>query len=198
MYIRTLTRYKDGRNEGVDRQNSYLMGSKTAPVCKGTQQAPVNSPDFPRLKAAPGDRVVAFHTENGHVSLPMSKLAKSGITYWFGTTDPNANHTLDDVLKWKDAGLEENGPGQYLDAATYDDGVCAEPNNGPISAQRGVGPTGPNKPCKDAGFDVPKGLKPGSIFTAYWVWDFSEHFGPDPNAFEASPDSSFPPMEPIL
>lgn len=131
--------------------------------------------------------MVAFHTENGHVSLPATSSSKSGRTYWFGTTNQQKIPTLGDVLKWKDAGVEEDGPGQYMGASTYDDGKCAEPNRSPISAQRGVGPTGVGKPCKDSGFDIPKGLKPGTILTVYWVWDFSEHFGPNPNFFEVRP-----------
>lgn len=163
------------------------MSSTRVPICKLNQQSPKNSVSFPRLKAAPGDRVVAFHTENGHVSLPATSSSKSGRTYWFGTTNQLKMPTLGDVLKWKDAGVEEDGPGQYMGASTYDDGKCAEPNRSPISAQRGVGPTGVGKACKDSGFDIPKGLKPGTIFTVYWVWDFSEHFGPNPNFFEVRP-----------
>lgn len=128
--------------------------------------------------------MVAFHTENGHVSLPATSTSKSGRTYWFGTTDQQTIPTLGDVLKWKDAGVEKDGPGQYMGASTYDDGKCAEPNQSPISALRGVGPNGVGKACKDSGFDIPKGLKPGVIFTVYWVWDFSEHFGLNPNFFE--------------
>lgn len=181
-----LTLYEDGRDKEVDTHNSYLMSSTRVPVCKLNQQSPKNSVSFPRLKAAPGDRVVAFHTENGHVSLPATSSSKSGVTYWFGTTNQQKVPTLGDVLEWRDAGEEEDGPGQYLGASTYDDGKCAEPNQSPISAQRGVGPRGVGKACKDSGFDIPKGLKPGTIFTVYWVWDFSEHFGLNPNFFEVS------------
>lgn len=179
-----------GKDDNVDIHNAYVMHSPETPVCKATQQAAINLKSWPRLKAAPGDKVVAYHYENGHVSTPET-AGNSGRTYWFGTTKQDAKHTLGDVLKWIDDGEEQGGPGRYLAASLYDDQKCAEANPSPISAERGIGPGGVNKPCKDIGFVVPAELKPGSVYTVYWVWDYSQHWRPKPDVFEVGKIPSF-------
>lgn len=182
-----LTYYKVGREGDTDKRYSYLIRNGASVVCKpDTQQTPMNLPGYPRLRAAPGDRVVAYHTENGHVSKPMHDDSKSGLTYWFGTTNQQTNFIMDDVLKVRDDGIGSDGQVQYLGASPYDDGKCSEGNSGSFSAARGVKP-GENRPCMDAGFVIPNGLRPGSVFTVIWLWDFSMNTGKP--LWEVSPKS---------
>jgi hypothetical protein len=145
------------------------------PVCKDNQRYPVNNPDYPRLKARPGAQVTSSHFENGHVTLPQVADGFSGFTYWLGTRSPDPT-TFGEVVAWTADGKGGNGQGSLIGVNHYDDGACAESNNTPLSAQRGVGVGKDNKACKGY-FVLPADLKPGDTYTVYWVWDFSWHFG---------------------
>ena len=57
----------------------------------------------------------------------------------------------------------------------FDDGACVEDNGTPEALKRKA--AGGGGPCK-SNFKLPENLQPGSVYTVYWVWDFSLHFGP--------------------
>jgi hypothetical protein len=170
--------YPAGRDSQVDVHNTYQPTQRSSLVCKPPSQSnpTVQLAKFPRLQAPPGARILARHTENGHVSKPDASDAFSGYTYWYGTSSPSPRHTLQNALDWTSDGKGGRGDGIFLGRGTYDDGKCAEPNDTPISKARGVGSRGKMKDCIDS-FKLPEGLKPGTTYTVYWVWDFSGHFG---------------------
>jgi hypothetical protein len=159
----------------IDATASYRITQPglTAPICAPFQQTfnQYSNPLYPQLIAAPGDYVQGIYLENGHVTLLQTPESKSGTVYWFGTTVDSPSRTLADVMAWKQGG---NKQGVMLSSATpFDDGLCAEDNGSPIAlARKAKGGTGP---CKSA-FKIPENLKDGSIYTVYWVWDFSKHF----------------------
>lgn len=140
------------------------------------------NPNKPMLSAAPGSLVQALYTENGHISLPNSPKQKSGTIYWYGTKSPKDNEKLADIRSWTENGQGGDKRGVLLGKPSdFDDGVCVEQNPSAISRTRVA--AGGGGSCKSV-FKVPEGLKDGDIYTVYWVWDFSEHFGEqaDPNA----------------
>ncbi|PWW77226.1 hypothetical protein C7212DRAFT_343059 [Tuber magnatum] len=55
----------------------------------------------------------------------------------------------------------------FLAVAPFDDGICIEANETPISKGRG----GLNIPCHSA-FTIPWDVQPSSIYTVYWIWDY--------------------------
>ncbi|KAA8913376.1 hypothetical protein FN846DRAFT_130032 [Sphaerosporella brunnea] len=162
----------------IDATASYRLLDLNQPVCADFQQVvnQIGMPEYPQLNASAGDFVQGTYTENGHISLPASPTAKSGMTYWFGTTNPNGKATLKDILAWKDGNSSE---GALLSTAPFDDGVCVEVNPSEISKERVAANGGvPPGPCKST-FKIPETVAPDSVYTVYWVWDFSGKLGND-------------------
>lgn len=142
------------------------------------------NPNKPMLNAAPGSLVQANYTENGHISKPNSDKQKSGTIYWYGTKNPKDDERFADIREWTEDGKGGDKRGKLLSKSSdFDDGVCVELNDSPIAKKRVA--AGGGGACKSI-FKVPEDLKDGDIYTVYWVWDFSEHFGEqaDPNAPE--------------
>ncbi|KAH0614056.1 uncharacterized protein H6S33_005942 [Morchella sextelata] len=158
----------------ADLHHVNLMESNKSLICNQFQRDAVNLPATPRLKASPGDTVIGWHRENGHTTDPVYS-GKAGKTYWYGTSQPSKQTTLGDVKTW----TRDGGPkGALVGTSKFDDGECAEPNHTKISKDRGVGVYGKNKNCRDSGFVVPKYLKAGTTYSLYWVWDYSDKYGP--------------------
>lgn len=162
----------------VDSSAVYLIGGPKLDVniCRPSQRQPVNTAKFPRLSAAPGDFVMGTYLENGHISLQPSASSTSGTTYWYATTQPKPDETLSNVRNWTTDGRGGDARGRLLAQAPFDDGTCVEPNSTPIAAQRKA--SGGGGACKSV-FKVPETAVPGTVLTVYWVWDFSNHFGPE-------------------
>lgn len=163
----------------VDSTSSYLVPSVDGPACANFQQTYSSNPNplYPQLTAAPGDFIEGTYSDNGHVTKPPTPESESGIVYWYGTTDGSTVPSLSEVIQWTADGKGGSGKGRLLSGpANYDDGVCAEGNGSPIAQQRHA-PPGPGILCKDS-FTLPEDLKDGSVYTVFWVWDFSLHFGP--------------------
>ena len=137
-----------------------------------------NQPGFPRLRASRKQTVAGYYLENGHTSLPPSATAFTGLTYWFGTSDPDPKLPLREVRAWTADGQGGNKKGRLLKTSPFDDGRCTQPNDSPVSKQRGVGKDGIERPCRSE-FVIPENLNVGDVYTVYWVWDFSWHFGRD-------------------
>lgn len=140
------------------------------------------NPNKPMLNAAPGSLVQANYTENGHISKPNSDKQKSGTIYWYGTKEPKDDEKFVDIREWTENGQGGDKRGKLLGKPSdFDDGVCVESNDSLISKARVA--AGGGGACKSI-FKLPEDLKDGDIYTVYWVWDFSEHFGQqaDPNA----------------
>ncbi|PWW77238.1 hypothetical protein C7212DRAFT_362861 [Tuber magnatum] len=78
--------------------------------------------------------------------------------------NPAQCDTLYGVMEW---GAQEGQRGEILAVAPFDDGICSEANETPISKGRG----GLNIPCHSA-FTIPWDVQSGSIYTVYWIWDY--------------------------
>ncbi|KAG0124881.1 hypothetical protein HOY82DRAFT_493578, partial [Tuber indicum] len=148
--------------------NRILDITLETPICRDTQLMQFQGLGFSRLAAAAGSRVRASYTENGHISRPRATntTGNSGMTFWYGTSSPSQCDTLYEVMGW---GPTEGQRGRLLTIAPFDDGVCTEANGTPISHRRG----GMNIPCNSE-FTVPADVKPGSTYTVYWIWDYSD------------------------
>ncbi|PWW72043.1 hypothetical protein C7212DRAFT_366834 [Tuber magnatum] len=162
-YIRNYTGHLDDY-----AMNKILDITLGTPVCRGAQLTQVQGLGFPRLAAQAGSRVRASYTENGHISKPRTgdPIGDSGMTFWYGTKDPAQCDTLYGVMEW---GAHEGQRGELLVVAPFDDGICTEANETPISKGRG----GSNIPCHSA-FTILWDVQPGSIYTVYWIWDYSD------------------------
>ncbi|KAG0635317.1 hypothetical protein HOY80DRAFT_982537 [Tuber brumale] len=164
----------------VDATAVYLI---TAPnldsnICRPSQQQnpTTNTPKFPRLSASPGDFIQGTYLENGHISKPEAPDGTPGTIFWFGTTNAKPDDTLANVKQWSVDGKGGDGRGRLLaNPSNFDDGKCFEPNDSPIAKQRKA--SGGGGACKSV-FKLPEDAKVGSTFTVYWVWDYSNHFGP--------------------
>lgn len=143
---------------------------------------------YPRMKVAPGSALALRRLENGHVSLPQNQPGKApygGTTYVFGTSSPSSTELITDVLSWNTDGTSGDSRGRLIAATNYDDGRCRQLNGGAISKQRAAefpNPI-PGQPGTNAEIwcetDVilPSDLQPGSVYTAYWVWDWKTEAG---------------------
>ena len=139
------------------------------------------NPKLPMLEAAPGDKVSILHLENGHVTLPQNQANKPlnrGTVYLYGTAQPKDQEKLFDVhLLWNQDGSGGDKRGQLLATRNYDDGQCFQDNSQPIAQERvnklaadGASLTKELK-CQSA-ITIPKDLKPGTVYTVYWYWDW--------------------------
>lgn len=162
------------------------------PACRvGQKTRNDQASGFPRLNAAPGSTVQASYTENGHITFVPPEQASPGTIYWYGTATPKDDEILDNVTKWNKAGTGGDKRGRLLGTTDFDDGKCVEnfdpkavipqgkPQKGvPSRTAEGVrrNNAGQAGPCKSQ-FEIPKDVKVGSVYTVYWVWDYSEHFG---------------------
>ncbi|KAL7943215.1 hypothetical protein V8C42DRAFT_347185 [Trichoderma barbatum] len=158
------------------------------------------NPQFPMLEAAPGDHIAIIHLENGHTTLPQNQPKKPenrGTVFLYGTSQPKENERLFDVhLVWNKKGTGGDGRGVLLATRNYDDGQCYQPNSGSISNERStkLAPEGANHDMElgcQSTLQLPSDLKPGSIYTIYWYWDW-----PDLNAdhidFKATTNGIYP------
>ncbi|KAK4084530.1 uncharacterized protein Triagg1_1010 [Trichoderma aggressivum f. europaeum] len=158
------------------------------------------NPPFPMLEAAPGDHIAIIHLENGHTTLPQNQPKKPlnrGTVFLYGTSQPKESERLFDVhLVWNKKGTGGDGRGVLLATRNYDDGQCYQPNPGPISTERAakLAPEGAKHEVElgcQSTLQLPSDLKPGSIYTIYWYWDW-----PDLNAdninFDATTNGLYP------
>ncbi|KAG5986726.1 hypothetical protein E4U43_005382 [Claviceps pusilla] len=144
------------------------------------------NPRNPLLQAAPGDHVAIIHLENGHVSLPQNQPKKPlnrGTIFFYGTSQPKPQEKLFDVhLRWNKEGTGGDKRGVFLGTKDYDDGQCFQPNTAAITNERASkfssegARTSQELPCQSV-IKLPDNLKPGSLYTVYWYWDW-----PDLNA----------------
>jgi hypothetical protein len=162
----------------IDSSAVYLITDPklNANICRPSQQQAKNTAKFPRLSASPGDFVMATYLENGHISLPGSPDGTPGTIFWYGTASPKSTDTLANVKQWTQDGKGGDGRGRLLvKPSDFDDGSCVEPNSSPIARQRKA--AGLGGVCKNV-FRLPEDAKVGTTYTVYWVWDYSNHFGP--------------------
>lgn len=140
-----------------------------------------DKPEHPMLEAFPGDHVAIIHLENGHVSLPQNQPNKPlnrGTIYFYGTSKPKDQEQLFDVhLAWNKDGSGGDKRGILLATRNYDDGQCFQPNTAAITNERvskysadGAKNT-QELPCQ-SDIQLPADLKPGSVYTIYWYWDW--------------------------
>jgi len=146
-------------------------------------------PEFPMLKAAPGDFIAIQHMENGHVTRPefsdTHKPINRGTIYLYGTTqnDLSGYNIVDVHLTWTADGKGGDGKGRLLATRNYDDGRChqALPIDGDLTGMWGVRnsafPPPMVPPMNDAlwcqsDVQIPSDLKPGQTYTMLWVWDW--------------------------
>lgn len=144
------------------------------------------NPSQPMLQSSPGGHVALWHMENGHTTLPQNQPKKPhnrGTIFIYGTSNPNPQEKLFDVhLLWNRDGTGGDKRGVLLATRNYDDGNCYQPNNGVISIDRAqkLAPDGAKHDeeliCQ-SDIQLPSDLKPGSVYTLYWYWDW-----PDLNA----------------
>ncbi len=152
-------------------------------LCSPTQMTANQTTGYPQLQVSPGSYVAMKYLENGHVTLPQNQPGKplaGGTIYVFGTTQPNENEKLADVLEWSSDGTGGNQLGLLLTAQNFDDGRCYQVNSGSISVTRQMefpDPV-PSQPgsideqwCETDVF-IPGDLQPGSTYTLYWVWQW--------------------------
>ncbi|KAG5925645.1 hypothetical protein E4U53_003257 [Claviceps sorghi] len=158
------------------------------------------NPKHPLLQAAPGDHVAIVHLENGHVSLPHNQPKKPlnrGTIFFYGTSQPKEQERLFDVhLRWNKDGTGGDKRGIFLGTRDYDDGQCFQPNTAAITNERASkfssdgAKTSQELPCQ-SDIKLPDNLKPGSVYTVYWYWDW-----PDLNAdkidVQKTKDGSYP------
>ncbi|PNY24544.1 Uncharacterized protein TCAP_05509 [Tolypocladium capitatum] len=185
-----------------DKQAQHLIPD--AGVYKGTEvlnkYAFDANPKFPMLEAAPGDKVAILHLENGHVTLPQNQPNKPlnrGTVYLYGTTQPKDQEKLFDVhLLWNQDASGGDKRGSLLATRNYDDGQCFQDNKQPIAQERvkmlAADGASLDKELKcQSVITVPKDLKPGTVYTVYWYWDWPT-LKPDAIDMQATKDGQFP------
>ncbi|KAF2257508.1 hypothetical protein CC78DRAFT_483810, partial [Lojkania enalia] len=146
-------------------------------ICKETQRTRNQTMGSPMLSARTNDTILLLYLENGHVTRLDDDRAHnaSGKIHIYGTLSPSPNDTLQDVQRHS----ELHGHRGRLSTANFDDGHCYEDNGTPIALQRKALPQRPHLEDGEGSnlwctcrFRLPA-LVSGSIYTIYWVWDFS-------------------------
>ena len=181
--------------------NGRADGAKilpTDPICKDSQQALTQIPNFPRLKAQPGSSIALRYQENGHVTLPDNQKGKAdnrGTVYVYGTTQPKSDDTLLAVHNvWNQNGTGGDKRGVLLATQNYDDGQCYQVNGGKISTDRQAKfkhtadqLMGADLWCQ-TDFTIPLDAPSGKPYTTYWVWDWSTLPNIDPTLPNGKPE----------
>lgn len=142
-----------------------------------------DKPEFPMLQASAGDSVAFSHHENGHVTLIQNQPHKPrnrGTIYFYGTSQPKAQEKLFDIhLRWNKDGTGGDKRGVLLATRNFDDGQCYQPNHQQIAEARAAkfktdGASSDKELICQADVKLPSDLKPGSIYTVYWYWDWPD------------------------
>ncbi|RVD86800.1 uncharacterized protein DFL_005057 [Arthrobotrys flagrans] len=178
-YIRN---YVGRQSTQIDELTTYriLDLSSNQPVCPPGSTSPGQSSEFPKLKATPGDLIKASYLENGHIWQTLAGIngpdAKPGTIYWYGTQTPKSDRDIASVLEWTLDGKGGDGEGFLLADTPFDDRVCIETGHEDAEAGRVAGA------CSSY-FRLPETAEVGKDFTVYWLWDYTEHFGPPKPGF---------------
>jgi hypothetical protein len=146
-------------------------------VCKDSQIAQNETADSPSLRAAPGDTLIMFYQENGHVTKIDTDAghSSSGIISVFGSVNSKAADTLQDITNTHDP-----LPGvTLLRQSNFDDGHCYQNNGSPVANERKMTTLsrtrlhaeGPDVWCS-VQFKLPTFLQPSDIYSLYWIWNF--------------------------
>ena len=163
-------------------------------ICSLSQEAPNQTFGNPLLRAKAGDTVVLRYQENGHITLPQNNppgKSDVGMVYIYGTGSSSPADTVAAIhMVWNSLGTGGDRRGQLLAARSFDDGRCYQINDGPISkARQALFPHAPdpvqgeNLWC-DIAVVLPKDLESESLFTVFWVWDWSTRRGPNAPRFQ--------------
>ncbi|KAH8179359.1 hypothetical protein LIA77_00878 [Sarocladium implicatum] len=158
------------------------------------------NPAFPLLEASPGDHIAIMHLENGHTTQPQNQPNKPrnrGTIFFYGTDQPKDQERLFDVhLVWNRQGTGGDKRGRLLGTRNYDDGQCYQPSNSQLSAERAssLAPEGAKHEQElacQSDIKLPSDLKPGSIYTIYWYWDWPD-LNPQEIDIENTKNGEFP------
>lgn len=175
-------------NQDVDQRNTYGLFNTSAEqiFCSPFQTSHIQADRFPRLNASPGSQIAAQYLENGHVSAPESVLSAVGDITWFGIESNDVFgadlRTFGEILNWQNNVGE--GSSEYnarlldspliefvvLGVTPFDDGICGRGD--------------PALPCRSS-FQIPSDATVGSVYTVYWLWDYSGKLGPNTGHVEA-------------
>ncbi|KAK6496633.1 hypothetical protein TWF481_001624 [Arthrobotrys musiformis] len=181
-YIRN---YVGRQSTEIDTLTTFriLDTSSKQPVCAPNTQSPGQLQEFPQLNATQGDLIKASYLENGHIWQTLAgqngPKASPGIIYWYGTQNPRSDRDFASVREWTADGSGGDGEGFLLAKTDFDDAVCIE------TGHEDADPQNPRVggPCSSF-FRIPENAEIGKDLTVYWLWDYSEHFGPDPTYTE--------------
>lgn len=158
------------------------------------------NPAFPLLEASPGDHIAIIHLENGHTTQPQNQPNKPrnrGTIFFYGTDKPKEQERLFDVhLVWNRQGTGGDKRGRLLGTRNYDDGQCYQPSNSELSTQRAssLAPEGAKHEQElacQSDIKLPNDLKPGTIYTVYWYWDWPD-LNPQEIDIEATKNGEYP------
>jgi hypothetical protein len=157
-------------------------------LCHPSQTQQKQTQDkYPRLKAVPGGFIALRYMENGHVTKPENQKGKpkaAGTVFVYGTTQPNEDERIADVLRWTADGKGGDSRGVLLTTNNFDDGRCYEINNSPLHQERkkatpnyalGQAEEGPGTfPlfC-ETNVQLPSTASTGKPYTFYWVWQWT-------------------------
>lgn len=196
-----MPRNDPGFNDKVPQQLLPASGQSAYSGAEVLDKFPFEAnPKNPLLQASAGEHVAIIHLENGHVSLPQNQPKKPhnrGTIFFYGTAQPKPQEKLFDVhLRWNKDGTGGDKRGILLGTKNYDDGQCFQPNAAGITTERASkfssdgAKTSQELPCQ-SDIKLPDDLKPGSVYTVYWYWDW-----PDLNAdkinVDKTKDGSYP------
>ncbi|KAF2124384.1 hypothetical protein P153DRAFT_370829 [Dothidotthia symphoricarpi CBS 119687] len=164
-------------------------------LCHEKQRQQTQSSDkYPRLQAVPGGFIAMRYMENGHITKPNNQLGKpekAGTIFVYGTTTPDEDERIVNVLKWTKDGSGGDKRGTLLAMNDFDDGRCYEKNDSPVSLERqasdpnfalGQVSDGPgNYPlfC-ETDVQLPATAPTGKPYTFYWVWQWNTAPDKDP------------------
>lgn len=149
-------------------------------LCAPHQRTKNQTEGYPQLRTSPGTYIAIKYLENGHVTLPENQPGKPngmGDVYVFGTSEPDSEELLTEVLQWTSDGTGGDRRGRLLTVQSFDDGRCYQINDGDISTTRQLhfpnpvpgDPASVNEQWCETDLKIPKSVT-GNSYTIYWVW----------------------------
>ena len=185
-------------NWELPARQQKLFIDETTPLCHTAQRKQVQSSDkYPRLQATPGGYIAMRYQENGHVTLPQNqrgKPKKAGTVFVYGTTEPQEDEKLLNVLQWTKDGQGGNKKGALITMNDFDDGRCYEmkPDASTVRDERikefpnfAMGQVVQGKPGNyplacETDVQLPQTATLGKPYTFYWVWQWNTAPNVDP------------------
>jgi hypothetical protein len=183
-YLSRETNQQDS-NTNLIPPNGRATGNailSTDLMCSTSQTVGKQTTGFPRLKAAPKDRVALRYEENGHVTKfttdPGKPLGR-GTVYVYATKTPSNSDTYLGIHRvWNVNGTGGDQRGKLIATQSFDDQRCYQAGGGAVANTRAqqLGTNSNTEVLCQTDIQIPDDVGTTGMYTLYWVWEWPTLF----------------------